>query len=71
MGDREDPQSQESVYRVYKRHLSQGLTKPDDGDNPKISFRRDALEPRPRLSRGFFFPSGGPRNTLHSETERR
>jgi len=47
-----------SSYRVYNRHLTQRLGKPDDRDNPKISFLRDGVEPRPLLSRGFFFPRG-------------
>lgn len=47
-----------SSYRVYNRHLTQRLAKPDDRDNPKISFLRNGIEPRPLLSRGFFFPRG-------------
>ena len=47
-----------SSYRVYNRHLTQRLAKPDDRDNPKISFVRGDSGPRPLLGRGFFFPQG-------------
>lgn len=47
-----------SSYRVYNRHLTERLAKPDDRDNPKISFLRDGAEPRRLLGRGFFFPRG-------------
>lgn len=44
-------------YRVYNRHLTQGLLKPDDRESPKISFITNG-SPRPLLSRGFCFPTG-------------
>jgi len=47
-----------SSYRVYNRHLTQRLAKPDDRDNPKISFVRNGTAVRPLLGRGFFFPHG-------------
>ncbi|MCG8416638.1 MAG: hypothetical protein MJE77_01690 [Proteobacteria bacterium] len=47
-----------SNYRVYNRHLTQGLVKPDDRENPKISFLRDALVSRPLLGLTQFFPRG-------------
>lgn len=38
-----------SAYRIYNRHITQGLLKPDDRDNPKI---------RPLAWQGIGFPCG-------------
>lgn len=45
-------------YRVYNRHITQGLAKPDDRDNPKIAFARHGDGPRPLVGSGFGFPPG-------------
>lgn len=33
-----------SSFRVYNRHVSEGLASPDDRENPKIEFRGDPLD---------------------------
>lgn len=47
-----------SSYRVYNRHLTEKLLKPDDRENPKISFLEDNAPARPLLGYGFIFPKG-------------
>lgn len=41
-------------YRVYNRHISQGLLRPDDRENPKISFIQNRI---PEIVKTGLFPS--------------
>jgi hypothetical protein len=60
-----------SSVKVFNRHISEGLTSPDDRDNPKIVFNRvtrtlvqvDSYD-RPFLNRELYWP--GPRNVAIS-----
>ncbi len=45
-------------FRVYNRHLTQGLTQPDDRESPKIAFVREGLISRPLSGLTHFFPRG-------------
>lgn len=55
------------TYQVFNRHLAEGLTSPDDRDNPRISFQKITriiqrldVDNRPVAARAIFWP--GPRN---------
>lgn len=56
-----------TCYKVFNRHVSEGLTNPDDRDNPRITFQRivrslqvvDSSD-RPYINKQIFWP--GPRS---------
>jgi hypothetical protein len=55
-----DLQIDSTLFRIYNRHLSQGMTSPDDRHSPKIEFfhsNRDFARASFSFSR-FFFPRG-------------